>query len=328
MSSNKLPLYYLGLSVTLLLLMLMSLSTGAIHIPLNKLLYLAQHHHDSSVENMIMHIVRMPRTLCAVLVGGALALSGVILFYIARNDLACPSLLGINQGVYLGITLSVVTSHSLVFGSLFAYGIFFGAVAGLLTFLVTFKLGFSPLKLILTGQAMNLLCYAACQLLLMLAPAQADSLLTNLNGSLANSSWGLIQSFAGILLLMIICTLIFIKKNYILSLGEEMAKSIGLNVVAYLILFLAIILVICTCSVAMAGPLLFFPLLAVQCSKFIISSNRPYHFAVISILIGSILLLASDVLIRSLYHNWEAPLNIFIAMLGVPMLIIRARSMR
>ena len=63
MSSNKLSFYYLGLGVTLLLLMLMSLSTGAIHIPLNKLFYLAQH-HDASVENMIMHIVRMPRTLC------------------------------------------------------------------------------------------------------------------------------------------------------------------------------------------------------------------------------------------------------------------------
>lgn len=328
MMSKKLPFYYIGLSAALLILILMSLSVGAIHIPLNKILYLAQQPHDSSIESIIMHIVRIPRTICAVLVGAALALSGVILFYIARNDLACPSLLGINQGVYLGIIVSVVSNHSLVMGSLFVYGVFFGAAAGLLTFLVTFKLGFSPLKLVLTGQAINLFCYAACQLLLMLAPTQADLLLTNLNGSLANSSWALLQAFAFILLAMILFTLIFIKKNYILSLGVEMAKSVGVNVGVYLILFLAVILVICTCSVAMVGPLLFFPLLVIQCSKFIISSNSPYHFAMISILIGSILLLASDILIRMLYQNWEAPLNVFIAMLGVPMLIMRARSMR
>lgn len=327
MSLLKIQFYYLGLSIILLALIFMSLSAGTIHISFNNIFDLLQH-HDSSVESIIMHTVRIPRTICAVLIGAALALSGVILFYIARNDLACPSLLGINQGVYLGITLSVVLGGSFAAGSLFACGIFFGTCAGLLTFFVTYKIGFSPIKLLLTGQAINLFCYAACQLLLIFFPGQADLLLTNLNGSLANSSWALLHSFALILVLAIMLTLVFIKRNYILSLGEEMAKSIGVNVRINLILFLAIMLVISTCSVAMVGPLLFFPLLAVQCSKLIISSNRPYHFAMISVLMGSILLLASDVLIRSLYHNWEAPLNVFVAMLGVPILIMRTRSMQ
>ena len=58
------------------------------------------------------------------------------------------------------------------------------------------------------------------------------------------------------------------------------------------------------------------------------SSNQPYHFALINALLGGVLLLASDLLIRSQYSQWEAPLNVFIAVIGVPLLIMRARSMQ
>lgn len=323
----RLKFCYLGLSIVLVGLILMSLSVGSIHIPLKKVFYLLQH-PDSSVESIVMQTVRIPRTICAVMVGAALALAGVILLYIVRNDLTCPSLLGINQGVYLGMALCVVLSHGSTLTSLFAYGIVWGALAGLLTYYLSYKIGFTPLKLILVGQTVNLFCYAASQLLLMLFPNQADSLVANLGGSLANSSWFLLNSFAWVLIISMLLTLVLLKKNYILSLGDEMAKSIGMNVGGYLILFLLIILLVCTCSVVIAGPLLFFSLLAVQSSKLIISSNHPYHFAMVSILMGGIFLVGSDILIRGIYPNWEAPLNMFVAMLGVPVLIMRARSMR
>jgi iron complex transport system permease protein len=174
---------------------------------------------------------------------------------------------------------------------------------------------------------MNLFCYAACQLLLILAPDQVDSLLTHLNGSLANSDWLLLQTFGMILLLVMILSCFLMKRIYILSLGEESAKSIGLNFKKYLTMLFAMILLICTCSVAIVGPLLFFPLLAVHCARGLVPCSQPYHFLFISILIGSILLLTCDVLIRSLYPHWEAPLNVFIASIGVPLLILKARKL-
>lgn len=326
MNLLKLKFCYIGLSLTLVVLILMSLSVGSIYIPLNKIFYLIQH-PELSTEGLVIQTVRIPRTICGVLVGAALALAGVILSYIVRNDLACPSLLGINQGAYLGMALCLVfNSHSSV--SLFTYGIFFGAFAGLLTYYLTYKVGFSPLKLILVGQAINLFFYAVNQLLLMFFPNQSESLIAHISGSLANSSWALLSSFAWIILAAIFLTVLFIKKNYILSLGNIMAKSIGMNTNLYLILFLAIILLISTCSVAIVGPLLFFSLLSVQCSKLIVSSNYPYHFAMVNILLGSILLVGSDVLIRNVYPDWEAPLNMFVVIFGVPLLIVRARSMR
>lgn len=324
---TKLQLSYTGLIIGLMICIMLSLSVGTIHIPFKKIIYLLQH-SDSSIENILLYDMRIPRTLCAILVGSALALTGVVLFYITRNDLGCPSLLGINQGVFLGIIISVIVSQGIVMKALFASGIIGGAIAGLLTFFITYRIGFSPLKLILIGQAINLFCYAACQCLLIVAPEQADLLLINLNGSLANSSWLLLKTFGGVLIFAMCVTLFFIKKNYLLSLGVDVAKTLGLNVNAYLLLFFSMILIISTCSVAIVGPLLFFPLLVVQCSKLLTSNNHPYHFALISALLGSVLLLASDLLIRSQYSQWEAPLNVFIAMIGVPLLIMRARSMR
>lgn len=322
----KLFATYLLLGMVLITLILFSLSVGTIHIPISKIVHFMQQ-TDTSIESILLDSIRIPRTGSAVIVGAALALTGVILFYISRNELGCPSLLGINQGVFVGVIVSVVFTQSMMMKNLFLSGILAGTGAGLVTFLISFKLGFSPLKLILIGQAINLFCYALCQLLLMLAPQYADSLLVSLNGSLANSNWASLETLGLVLLFACLLTVVFIKQGYLLSLGTDVAKSIGLPVHKILCLFLGIILILSTGSVLIVGPLLFFPLLALHCSKLFISSNRPHHFAIVTACVGSILLLASDLCMRVLYPNWEAPLNLFIAILGVPLLILRARSM-
>ncbi|VEB37208.1 FecCD transport family protein [Legionella sainthelensi] len=317
---------YIMLVMVLLALILSSLSIGTIPISISKIINFI-HHKDMSLESILLESIRIPRTVCAVLVGAALALTGVILFYISGNELGCPSLLGINQGVFVGVIASVVLTQSMMLKNLFLCGIFAGTGAGLVTFLMSFKLGFSPLKLILIGQAINLFCYALCQLLLMLAPQYADALLVSLNGSLANSNWTLLETFGSVLLLTSVLAIVFMKQGYLLSLGTDVAKNIGIQVNKILCLFLGIILILSTGSVLIVGPLLFFPLLALHCSKLFISSNKPHHFALVTACVGSILLLASDLCMRVLYPDWEAPLNLFIAILGVPLLIIRARSL-
>ena len=244
----KLLVTYLLLAMVLLTLILFSLSIGTIHIPINKIAHF-MHQTDQTIETILLDSIRIPRTSCAVIVGAALALTGVILFYISRNELGCPSLLGIHQGVFVGVIVSVVLTQSMVMKNLLISGILAGTGAGLITFLISFKLGFSPLKLILIGQAINLFCYALCQLLLMLAPQYADSLLVSLNGSLANSNWALLETSGSILVLTSLLTLVFIKQGYLLSLGTDVAKSIGVRVNKVLCLLLGMILILSTCSV-------------------------------------------------------------------------------
>ncbi|KTD09162.1 FecCD transport family protein [Legionella gratiana] len=321
----KLLVTYMMLGMVLLALILLSLSIGTLPISVSKIMHF-MHHKDTTIESILLDTIRIPRTGCAIIVGAALALTGVILFYISRNELGCPSLLGINQGVFVGVIASVVLTQSMIMQNLFLSGILAGTSAGLVTFLISFKLGFSPLKLILIGQAINLFCYALCQLLLMLAPQYADSLLVSLNGSLANSNWALLETFGSVLFLTSVLAIVFMKQGYLLSLGTDVAKNIGVHVNRILFFFLGIILILSTGSVLIVGPLIFFPLLALHCSKLFISSNKPHHFALVTACVGSILLLASDLFMRVLYPDWEAPLNLFIAILGVPLLIVRARS--
>lgn len=170
--------------------------------------------------------------------------------------------------------------------------------------------------------------YAACQLLFILAPAKTENLMINLNASLATSSFAQLSIYAWLLIVAIILVICLISKNYLFSLGADVAKSLGLNTDLLLFLLLGLILLISTISVVLVGPLLFFPLLAVQISRLLISRHRPYLFLLVNLLIGAALLLGADMMLRLIYQDWEAPLNIFIAVLGVPVLIYHSKSLR
>lgn len=280
------------------------------------------------LNQLIFFESRLPRTLTAVLVGAVLAASGVIFYYIADNDLACPSLLGVNYGIYFGIICGVSLMGISSTLGVFACGAGGGLITGSLVYLIALRGGFSPLKLILVGQVFNLFTYAACQLLFILAPAKTENLMINLNGSLATTSLAQLSIYAWLLIAAIILTICLISKNYLFSLGAEVAKSLGLNTGFLLFVLLTLILLISTVSVVLVGPLLFFPLLAVQISRLLISRHRPLVFLLVNLLIGAALLLASDVMLRLIYQDWEAPLNIFIAVLGVPVLIYHSKSLR
>lgn len=314
----------------LIILGLVSLSIGSIELSFRDIfgLLIDPSTAGNEVKQLIFFESRLPRTLTALLVGAALAGSGVIFYYLAGNDLACPSLLGINYGVYFAIICGVILMATPSIVSIFVCGVVGGLVTGGIVYLITLRGGFSSLKLILVGQIISLCMYAACQLLFILAPTKVENLVINLNGSLANSSFTQFNSYAWLLLVTIFIASILIRKNYLLSLGIDVAQSIGLNTRFLIFILLGLILFISTISVVLVGPLLFFPLLAVQIGLLLASRHRPYLFLFMSLLVGALLLLGADVILRLIYHDWEAPLNIFIAVLGVPILIYRSKALR
>lgn len=330
MCRPKLGLIFGVLLSVLAMLSLFSLSIGSIELPFTEIfrLLIEPNAAGHELNQLILFESRLPRTLIALLVGAGLAASGVIFHYIADNDLACPSLLGVNYGVYFAIICGVSLMVAPSTASIFAYGAGGGLITGAVVYVIALRGGFSPLKLILVGQVFNLFTYAACQLLFILVPAKTENLMINLNGSLASSSVAQLHTYAWLLIAAIILAAILITKNYLFSLGSDVAKSIGLNIRLLLFILLGLILLISTVSVVLVGPLLFFPLLSVQISLLLISRHRPYLFLLVNLFVGAILLLGADVVLRSIYHDWEAPLNVFIAILGVPILVYRSKDLR
>lgn len=281
--------------------------------------------HQSLPDCRIIMNNRLPRTIAAIITGGGFGISGVILLYVTRNPLACPSLLGINQGSLLGVLLCLIIFPLFPPSGILLFAILGGAIAGLIIYFTVSALGASALKLVLVGQAINAFLYALSQILIILFPNKTGGVLINLNGSLAGLSWHKIELAAPILLVTILITFIFIRKIYVLSLGEETAQSLGVDVNKLLIIIFGLIIVLCSMSVSMVGQLLFFPLIVVHLSKILLKNKNPYHLCITACIVGALLMLASDCIMRYFYVEQEAPLGIFMAFIGAPILIFSSR---
>lgn len=320
----KYVLLYLSLITTIILIFMWSLTLGPIHIPLNKVMNIILYPVET-LEWRIIYETRLPRTLVGIITGSCLAVSGVILQYITRNPMACPSLLGINQGAGLGILLVLMTLPFTQFPIILLYALTGGAIAGLITYILVYSMGISALKLVLVGQAINALLYAISLALIILFPQKAGVILVNINGSLAGSSWQNFTTVTPILLTVLIVCFFYIKKVHILSLGEDIATSLGINIKWLLAMVFIIVIILCSLSVSLVGQILFFPLIAVNFSKIILRNNNPYHLLLVAMFIGAILMLISDCLMRYIYLDQEVPIGIFMSLVGAPVLVLCAR---
>ncbi|MDD3265863.1 MAG: iron ABC transporter permease [Burkholderiales bacterium] len=320
----KYVLLYISLFIATIWLFIWSLTLGPIHIPINKIIDLIRH-PEATLEWRIIYETRLPRALIGVLTGSCLAIAGVILQYVTRNLMACPSLLGINQGAQLGILLILITAPFTQLPIVILYALVGGAVAGLVTYLLVYSMGVSALKLVLVGQAINALLYAISLSLIILFPQKSGVILVNINGSLAGSSWQSFHTVAPILFIAIIACYVYIKKIHILSLGEEIATSLGINIKWLLAIAFIIVTSLCSLSVSLVGQILFFPLIAVNFSKIILKSNSPFHLLIVAMFIGAILMTLSDCLMRYIYIDQEVPIGIFMSLIGAPVLVLCAR---
>lgn len=318
---------YILLLTILFCLFFYSLTLGAVKSSFSQVTSCFSQDQSATICHIIA-VTRLPRTIAAVMAGSSFALASAILFYITRNPLACPSLLGINQGAILGILLCLIIIPFISLPGVIAAAIIGGIISGIIVYSIVSLIGVSNLKLVLVGQAINILLYALGQILIVLFPDKTGGMLVTLNGSLAGTSWQKIEIIAPFIIVITLTSILLAKKIYLLSLGKEIALSIGINANQLLIIIFFLIVGLCSLAVTMVGQLLFFPLIAVHLSKPLLRGRNPYHFCIITCLVGAILMLASDCLMRYLYTMQEIPLGIFMAIIGAPILILSSRLKR
>lgn len=328
--TNRLTNYftvYSILSGILVFLFIWSLVLGPLKVSPHELDLCLLGNHTLPVCHVIIS-TRLPRTIAALMSGSGFALAGIILFYVTRNPLACPSLLGINQGAIMGILLCLIIFPLISLSGLVFFAVCGGVIAGLAVYLIVSAIGTSTLKLVLVGQAINIFLYALSQTLIMLFPDKTGGMLIMLNGSLAGTLWQKIIFIIPLITLTFIFTFLLAKKIYLLSLGKEIALSIGIDADKLLIITFGLIIILCSLSVAMVGQLLFFPLITTQISKALQTSRNPYHMCVTACLSGAVLMLGSDCIMRYFFIGQEVPLGIFMAIIGAPILIFYSRLKR
>ena len=206
---------------------------------------------DRTIQVVILNL-RLPRILMAILVGASLSVSGALLQAVMRNPLADPGIIGVSAGAATTATSVMLLAPTLLSSvPLFAFG---GALlACVLIYAMAWKNGVDPVRIVLSGVAINTVLGAYTSFLQLFNADNLSNVLGFLNGSLSGRGWehvATVALYAGVgLLLAAGC----IKSANILQLGDEMASSLGVNVDLLRIVISAVGAFLAAATVAVAG---------------------------------------------------------------------------
>ena len=314
--------YRWGITISVLLLLLcgavlLSLSSGEIPIRLSELFAVLQ--NKSSLEYSVLTNIRLPRILLAFAVGGTLSMTGAILQGIYRNPLVEPYTLGISGGAALGVSLCIVF-HLHEFGGSFMLPLsgFVGALICifLVYFLSMAKGIFSINKMLLMGVMISFIASSSMMFLMSISNSDdVHSIIFWIMGSLDESNSGLIDLMVYSSIGGLMIAYLFSHQLNALRLGEQSARHLGINTgftIKVLFVMLSLLTGLC---ISIAGIIGFVGLIIPHVVKRI--SGSDYRILLpASFMGGSIFLMLSDVVARTIISPNELPIGVITGMVG------------
>ncbi|SCM82712.1 iron-dicitrate transporter subunit; membrane component of ABC superfamily; KpLE2 phage-like element [uncultured Sporomusa sp.] len=321
------------LGIILILLMIISINQGYTRLTLlDSLRILAG--GGSHQENLVIFAFRLPRIIIAMLVGAGLALSGCIIQGISRNALADPGLLGINAGAGLMVVLFVLLAPVKTELSLFALpflALTGAGVTAVLIYILAYKRreGLSPIRLILTGIAVQAGISAAMIVLtIVLDENQFYFVAVWLAGQIWGTSWQHVIVLLPWLLVLVPYVLYKARVLDVLNLGEAAAWGLGVAVEWERRVLLAVAVALAAACVAVSGGISFVGLIVPHLARRLVG---PGHRLLLpcSALTGALLVVAADMLARTIVQPAEIPAGLMFAIVGAPyFLVLLAKSKR
>lgn len=283
-------------------------------------------HPPADNLEFVRYQIRLPRFVLASLLGAGLGLAGMLLQLATRNPLSEPELLGINQCAVLAVViLTLLTSSDLHPGWMVCAALLGGAGAGVTVLGVSTSGVFPRDRLILLGLTIAFFCGSASSGLLLLRDADLFELLHWMAGKLSGSSWTDV-TIAGVALLGAVGLAVLRCSAWnLLSLGDDSARTLGVDPVARRLEMVAITTVLCAVAVALAGPIGFVGIMVPHLTELLVGLDYRRRLP-IALLAGALLVSLSDLLGRSLLYPAELPVGVLTAFLGAPYFLYRARE--
>ena len=308
------------LIICLIIAFILSMSVGRYSISLNSVFkyFFGQKIDDMSFK--VLNNLRLPRTLIAMCVGYALALSGTIYQSIFNNKLVSPDILGVSSGASVGACFGILIGFSAGLVSLFAF--ICGFITVFLTLIISrvFK-NKSNLIIILCGLAVGGLMSSLVGLMKYLADNEMKLaemtfwLLGDLSKVTINDFWIILP----VTIIGMLISLIFSRRLNIISLGRKESKTLGVNYNLTTIIMIIIATVLTAVSVSISGTIGWIGLVIPNLVRLLIGSDNK-KVVPISMLLGALFLVICDILARSIAPN-EIPLSVITGILGTPLFL-------
>ena len=298
---------------------LLGISLGSTPLSFSEIVDAFSEGFNSSAGSRIFAYSRLPRTLASMICGAALSVSGAVIQGVLANRLASPSIIGVNAGAGLAVTLCTALG---IYGgwrlSLFS---FLGAFAAVM--LVSFgsrHWGASRGTVILIGVAMNSLLGAISDTITTLIPEVGVMSNDFKIGEFTAITYPKLIPAMVIVLFVIIVLRTLHNELDVLTLGEEHAQGLGLNISAMRTLFLLFAALLSGCAVSLAGLLSFVGLLVPHAIRRVAGSKSSNLIGLCAIYGGGFVCLC-DTLARTLFAPYEIPVGIIMAYLGAPFFV-------
>jgi iron complex transport system permease protein len=309
-------------SVILLISAFLSIRFGAVQYSLETIMdiLLGQ---GTDIQNTIMFSLRIPRTVVLICTGATLGISGTIIKIIMKNPLADPGLLGVQTGAASVAIIIMLILPTFVF--LLPLGAFFGGIiAYLLVMVLAYKKTLDPIKMILAGVAVNALFGAFIAAMTVFYSDSIQGVLIWMNGSFADVSVLDMQFVFMYSVIGIILAFSVTKYANIMRLNDQMIHQLGIKVSVVRFILASVSVLLATISVAFVGIISFIALITPHIAKLLVGSNYKYWMPV-SMLLGSVVLVLSDVIQRMIFNPLEIPVGIVTAFIGAPFFLYLLR---
>ena len=277
----------------------------------------------NETQQQILENIRLPRTIVAMLVGVNLSLSGAILQAVMKNPLADPHIIGISSGAGLfGIFTMMIFNDA---GALVTPAAFLGAMlAAALIYLLAWKDGIRPIRVILAGVAVSAFLGAGISALLIFYSDRVHGALLWMVGGLSARSWPHVEILYPYSIAGTILTLLAARHLNILQLGDDVAKGLGLRVNLVRTVLTAVAALLAASAVCVVGLLGFVGLIIPHTARLILGSD--YRFLLPgAAMLGAAVVTFSDTFARTIFAPTELPVGILMAMLGAPFFLYLLR---
>ncbi|MGQ0630062.1 MAG: FecCD family ABC transporter permease [Sporichthyaceae bacterium] len=303
----------------------LSLSVGDFPIPLADVVATLVGNGEKDQEFIILQL-RLPRALTAILVGAAFGISGAIFQSLARNPLASPDFIGITYGASAAAVFTIVVLDQ--GGTLVSINAFFGALgAALLIYVLAYKNGVSPYRLILIGIGISYMLLSVISYLLTRAEIfEAARAVVWLTGSLNGRGWEHVRPVGAALLILLPIAVLLTRSLRVLQLGDDAARGLGVRIERSRLALILVAVALIAVGTASAGPIAFVALIAPPIARRLV--NAPLTI-VPAALTGAVLVLVADLVARRALEPTELPVGIVTGLIGAPyLLFLLARANR
>ena len=325
--------YFLFISFTILLVcfFLMDLISGQVSIPLKEVfkILFGQESSKSTWEYIILNF-RLPKAITAILVGMGLSISGLLMQTLFRNPLAGPYVLGLSSGSSLGVAFVILGAgflpsflNSAVLSN---YGIVLASCLGsflvVLAILIVAQRLRNTMSILIVGLMFGSFAGAIVNVLSYFSTAEQLQKFTFWSmGNLGNLSWNSIGILGTVVSVGLLLSLLSIKSLDALLLGENYAKSVGLNFKKARFIIIIATSILAGSITAFAGPIAFIGLAVPHIAKLLFQTSNHKILFFSTLLIGGILMLICDIISQMPYLSMTLPINAITSIMGAPVVI-------